>query len=161
VRILVADHSGVRELVEDTLEPAFEVIGTVDNGEALVKTASKVSDIAEDRTSGCSCLTFLLLTEIPYRKEMTFRNPSCTTVRKSVILRGVKRGGEVFRNQMLLERDRRTKYWRVTLRRWVWTWANSDHQPSGGCGPSGCRRPHSHVRMLSSEIVPPRLFAWK
>lgn len=48
----------------------------------------------------CSCLTFLSLTEIQYRKEMTFRNPSCTTVRKSVILRGVKRGSEVFRNQI-------------------------------------------------------------
>jgi DNA-binding NarL/FixJ family response regulator len=43
VRILVADdHAGVRELVEGMLQPTFEVIGTVDNGKALVKTARRL-----------------------------------------------------------------------------------------------------------------------
>jgi DNA-binding NarL/FixJ family response regulator len=43
VRILVADdHAGVRELVESMLEPTFEVIGTVDNGRALVETARRL-----------------------------------------------------------------------------------------------------------------------
>ena len=43
VRILVADdHAGVRELVEGMLEPTFEVIGTVDNGKALVETARRL-----------------------------------------------------------------------------------------------------------------------
>ena len=43
VRILVADdHPGVRELVEDMLQPTFEVVGTVDNGKALVETALRL-----------------------------------------------------------------------------------------------------------------------
>jgi DNA-binding NarL/FixJ family response regulator len=43
VRILVADdHAGVRELVEGMLQPTFEVIGTVDNGKALVETARRL-----------------------------------------------------------------------------------------------------------------------
>ena len=43
VRILVADdHAGFRELVEDMLEPSFEVIGTVGDGKALVETARRL-----------------------------------------------------------------------------------------------------------------------
>ena len=43
VRILVADdHAGVREIVEDMLEPTFEVIGMVGNGKALVETARRL-----------------------------------------------------------------------------------------------------------------------
>jgi DNA-binding NarL/FixJ family response regulator len=43
VRILVADdHAGARELVKGILEPTFEVIGTVDNGKALVETARRL-----------------------------------------------------------------------------------------------------------------------
>jgi DNA-binding NarL/FixJ family response regulator len=43
VRILLADdHAGVRELVESMLEPTFEVVGTVDNGKALVETALRL-----------------------------------------------------------------------------------------------------------------------
>jgi DNA-binding NarL/FixJ family response regulator len=43
VRVLIADdHCGVRELVEELLEPHFEVIGAVDNGQALVETAMRL-----------------------------------------------------------------------------------------------------------------------
>src|ERR1700752_761663 len=43
VRILVADdHAGARDLVKGILEPTFEVIGTVDNGKALVETARRL-----------------------------------------------------------------------------------------------------------------------
>jgi DNA-binding NarL/FixJ family response regulator len=43
VRILLADdHPGVRELVKVMLEPTYEVIGTVDNGKALVETALRL-----------------------------------------------------------------------------------------------------------------------
>lgn len=43
VRIVVADdHAGFRELVEDMLEPTFEVIGMVCNGKALVETARRL-----------------------------------------------------------------------------------------------------------------------
>lgn len=42
-RILVADdHPAVRELVEAVLEPAYDVIGMVDNGKALVETALRL-----------------------------------------------------------------------------------------------------------------------
>ena len=43
VRILVADdHAGFRELVEDMLEPSFEVIGTVGDGKALLEKARRL-----------------------------------------------------------------------------------------------------------------------
>jgi len=43
VRILVADdHRDIRELVENMLESNFEVVGTVDNGKALVETALRL-----------------------------------------------------------------------------------------------------------------------
>lgn len=59
VRILVADdHPGVRERVEDILQPTFEVVGTVCNGKALVETALKlqpdviITDISMPTLSG-------------------------------------------------------------------------------------------------------------
>jgi DNA-binding NarL/FixJ family response regulator len=43
VRILVADdHAGIREVVEGMLEADFEVVGTVDNGKALVEMALRL-----------------------------------------------------------------------------------------------------------------------
>jgi DNA-binding NarL/FixJ family response regulator len=43
VHILVADdHCGVRDLVEEMLEPAFEVVGKVDNGKSLVDAAMRL-----------------------------------------------------------------------------------------------------------------------
>jgi len=41
--MLVADdHCGVRELVEEMLEPAFEVVRRVDNGKSLVDVAMRL-----------------------------------------------------------------------------------------------------------------------
>ncbi|MFZ3215960.1 MAG: response regulator transcription factor [Candidatus Acidiferrales bacterium] len=64
--ILVADdHRGVRELVEEMLEAAFEVVGTVDNGKALVDTAMRwhpdliVTDISMPILSGIEAVTQL------------------------------------------------------------------------------------------------------
>ncbi len=66
VHILVADdHRGVRELVGEMLEPAFEVVGTVDNGQALVDTAMRlqpdviITDISMPILSGIEAVTQL------------------------------------------------------------------------------------------------------
>jgi DNA-binding NarL/FixJ family response regulator len=66
VRILVADdHAGFRELVEDMLQPTFEVIGAVDNGKALVETARRlqpdviITDISMPMLSGIEAATQL------------------------------------------------------------------------------------------------------
>jgi DNA-binding NarL/FixJ family response regulator len=43
LRILLADdHPGIRALVQDLLDPVFEVIGTADNGQSLVRTALRL-----------------------------------------------------------------------------------------------------------------------
>ena len=59
VRILVADdHPGVRALVEDIVQPTFEVVGTVCNGKALLETALRlqpdviITDISMPTLSG-------------------------------------------------------------------------------------------------------------
>ncbi len=42
-RILLADdHRGVRDFVEALLDPTFEVVGSVENGEALLEAASRL-----------------------------------------------------------------------------------------------------------------------
>ncbi len=42
-RILLADdHRGVRDIVEALLDPTFEVVGSVENGEALLEAASRL-----------------------------------------------------------------------------------------------------------------------
>ena len=52
------DHAGFRELVEDMLEPTFEVIGIVGDGKALVETARRlqpdviITDISMPTLSG-------------------------------------------------------------------------------------------------------------
>lgn len=40
--LLADDHPGFPHLVEDMLEPAFEVIGSVSNGQSLIDTAMKL-----------------------------------------------------------------------------------------------------------------------
>jgi DNA-binding NarL/FixJ family response regulator len=43
VRILLADdHPGVRALLQDMLDPIFEVVGTLDNGKSLLATAGRL-----------------------------------------------------------------------------------------------------------------------
>ena len=39
---MAEDHPTVREVVQDMLEPTFEVVGTVDNGRTLVEDAIRL-----------------------------------------------------------------------------------------------------------------------
>jgi DNA-binding NarL/FixJ family response regulator len=63
--LLADDHRAVRELVEEMLEVAFEVVGTVDNGKALVDTAMRlqpdliITDISMPILSGIEAVTQL------------------------------------------------------------------------------------------------------
>lgn len=63
--LLADDHRAVRELVEQMLEVAFEVVGTVDNGKALVDTAMRmqpdliITDISMPILSGIEAVTQL------------------------------------------------------------------------------------------------------
>ncbi len=65
-RILLADdHRGVRDFVEALLDPTFEVVGSVENGEALLEAASRlqpdviITDISMPILSGIEAAQML------------------------------------------------------------------------------------------------------